>query len=399
MIPKQIDVIVLGLSPTGLYAVREAARAGYKVLGVGAPRAPGAWSRYLAESVVAQTAKARVDAIITRFPAGAETKPVLIVTSDQDLEVVMAQADTLSTRVHLQKSYQDGLAAQILDKDMFYQICDANDVLFPKLWATSVEDAKSYRDQISYPCMVKPARIQDVKHLMGGTKGWVLKSPLDFDKVLPRIPVEAGTLLMQEIVPGPESNITLWCGFIDQTGTVRQRLTARKLRQYPSGFGSASLVQSEVCEKTAEAAERLLTKLGYCGIAAAEFKTHPDTNELQIIEVNPRPSLWFALSSAAGVPLVETAIAEATGAKLPPMREQRNGVRWRYVLKDMASKLFYARAKNFVLPAPNVKRAGPVRARSDVVGAWTDPMPVFGDMLGLTRKVVERTAEKLGFKK
>ena len=122
---------------------------------------------------------------------------------------------------------------------------------------------------------------------------------------------------MQEIISGPESNITLWCGYIDAAGSVRQSFTARKLRQYPPGFGSASLVESEVCRETSETAERFLVKAGYRGIAAAEFKRHPKTGELKIIEVNPRPSLWFSVSTKSGVRLVERPWQSQMGLNTP----------------------------------------------------------------------------------
>lgn len=383
------DVIVLGLSPTGLYAVREAARAGYSVLGVGAPGAPGLWSRFLSTRVSAATPAGRVEAILERVSTGGD-KPVLIVTSDQDLEAVIARAGDLAERVHLQGSYTDGLAHRIMDKDSFYRLCEAHGVAYPSLWSADVAQAAGYRDRIAYPAMIKPARIQDVKHLMAGRKGWVLRSPSDFDATLPGIPREAGTLLMQEIVPGPESAITLWCGYLDGAGQVRQRFTARKLRQYPAGFGSASLVQSEPCPETAEIAERLLTALGYRGIAAAEFKRHPETGALKIIEVNPRPSLWFSVSTRAGVPLVETAIAEARGTPLPPAAAQKDGVLWRYTAKDLAARLFYARNRDFVLPAPDLSGMLPVTGLADVTGARDDPAPGFGELVAFAGKLAGR---------
>lgn len=395
--PESVDVIVLGLSPTGLYAVREAARAGYSVLGVGAPGAPGLWSRFLSARVSAATPAARVEAIVRRVPTGDGDKPVLIVTSDQDLEAVIARADDLAGRVHLQGSYTDGLAARIMDKDSFYRLCAAQGVAYPSLWAADVAQAAGYRDRIAYPAMIKPARIQDVKHLMAGRKGWIVRSPSDFDAVLPLIPAEAGKLLMQEIVPGPESAITLWCGYRDAAGQVRQRFTARKLRQYPAGFGSASLVQSELCPETAEIAERLLSALGYRGIAAAEFKRHPETGALKIIEVNPRPSLWFSVATRAGVPLVETAIAEATGKPLPPVAMQKDGVLWRYTAKDLAARLFYARTQDFVLPAPDLSRMAPVTGHADVTGALDDPAPGIGELVAFAGKLVGRlTAGRRG---
>jgi len=391
-----VDVVVMGLSPTGLYAVREAAIAGYSVLGVGDSGAPGGWSRFLSESITAATPDARLDAILERFSNKHKFKPVLIVTSDQDLEAVITRADDLVKCVHIPSSYLNGLAAKIMDKKIFYEFCNDANISYPAVWSASVKMAETYRDRIAYPCMIKPSRIQDVKHLMSGRKGWILKNPSDFDRCLPNIPVEAGALIMQEIVPGPESNITLWCGYIDRSGKVRQRFTARKLRQYPPGFGSASLVQSEVCTETAYVAERLLCGLGYHGIAAAEFKRHPKTGELKIIEVNPRPSLWFSVTTTAGVHLVRTAVTEATGEAMQPATPQRNNIRWRYVAKDFASRLFYLCNRDFVLPAPDVNLSGPAVGRADVVGAWNDPMPVLGEIFSIVRKSVTRLSAKVG---
>jgi len=388
------EVIVVGLSPTGLYAVREAKRAGYRVVGVGAPGAPGLWSRDLSVRIKMETAEGRVQAIIehlsTAHKHNNRTKPVLIITSDQDLEAVMARADELSQYADMQETYCNGLAAQILDKDQFYCLCDKNDIPYPKLCSAPVNNASALRDKVTYPCIVKPARIQEVKHLMSGKKGWVLESAADFDRIVPTIPSEAGTILMQEIIPGPEHLITLWCGYIDKSGDVRQRFTARKLRQYPPGFGSASLVQSEVDEESAEMAERLLVALGYHGIAAAEFKRHPKTGALTIIEVNPRPSLWFSVSTAAGVLIVKTAIAELTGNTLPDRATQKNGVRWRYLIKDLATMLFYYRSKNFVLPAPDTTFSGSAKSHADVVGTLRDPGPAVAETIQYIRKFLSR---------
>lgn len=391
---KRIDVIVLGLSPTGLYAVREAARAGCSVLGVGAPGALGTWSRFLAGRITAASPAERVEAILGRTEGCGGEKPVLVVTSDQDLEAVIARSDILSERVHMQGSYTDGLAGQIMDKDRFYGFCEAHRVSYPFLWSAKVEDVGRFRDQIRYPSIIKPARIQDVKHLMAGRKGWIVRNKVEFDEILSKMPSEAGTLLLQEIVPGPESNIMLWCGYIDAAGQVRQRFTARKLRQYPAGFGSASLVQSETCLETSAIAEGLLCALGFRGIAAAEFKRHPETGELKIIEVNPRPSLWFSVATKAGVRLVETAVAEARGTHLPLAAAQRDGVLWRYTTKDLASRLFYAWNRDFVLPAPDLARQAPATDRADVIGAWDDPAPGLGDLVGFAGKMAQRITGK-----
>ena len=396
---EDCTAIILGLSPTGLYAIRELGMAGHRVLGVGAAHQAGAFSRYLGGTVLHEEAKARVAALIERFdPVSQAVRKPLIVTSDQDLDAVCGRPAPLVERFALQPSYADGLAAAIMDKGRFYALCEERGVAYPRVWAAEAgsAEAASLRDTILYPAMAKPARIHDVKHMMKGQKVWILKSREDFDRILSAIPPEAGTLLFQEIVPGPESAITLWCGYIDLEGRLRQRFTARKLRQYPPGFGSASLVQSHPEPESAEIAEGLLSALGYRGIAAAEFKRHPADGKLRIIEINPRPSLWFSVSTAAGVPVTATAAADLTGQPLPAMANQQHGVRWRYRAKDMASAAFYRRTPDFVLPPPDTEATGPASATTGAILDPRDLGPMAGEGWTILRKGLARLTGRTG---
>ncbi|RIJ20459.1 hypothetical protein D1224_15175 [Henriciella barbarensis] len=394
MTSKPIDVIVLGLSPTGLYAVREAAQAGYTVLGVGAPGSPGLRSRFLTDHIAEKSAEARVAAVIKRGSSYQSKKPELIVTSDQDLAAVSANASALSKVVELPKSYKDGLAIRLMDKGQLYSICDTFGVSYPKIWRSTLSEAKSLKDSIAYPCMIKPARIHEVKHLMKGQKGWVVKEAGDFEATIRSIPDEIDLILVQEIVAGPESEIMLWAGHIDENGRVRQRFTARKLRQYPPGFGSASLVQSEVCGETASIAEQLLLGLGYEGVAAAEFKREPATGKLSLIEINPRPSLWFSVSTYSNSKIVESYLNSDRDTETSSSARQLDGVRWRYWLKDVASRLFYATHRDFILGAPNSERSGPARAHTSAVFSITDPRPALSEIASYAAKGFNRISRR-----
>lgn len=393
--------IVLGLSPTGLYAIRELGQAGYRILGVGTSRQAGAFSRYLVGTVLHPDPQARIAALLERFdPVPQEARKPLIVTSDQDLAAVCANANALAERFVLQPSYTDGLAELIMDKDAFYGLCETHGVAHPHVWRAKAgtSEALVLRDAITYPTMVKPALIHAVKHMMHGQKGWVLKTRNDFDRIVPTLPREAGMLLFQEIVPGSESEITLWCGYIDLQGIVRQRFTARKLRQYPPGFGSASLVQSHPEPETIEVAETFLMTLGYRGIGAVEFKRHPKDGKLRIIEVNPRPSLWFSVSTAAGVTVTATAVADMTNRPMPNMTAQRDGIRWRYGAKDMASINFYRRTPDFVLPPPRTEATGPAIAHTKAVFDPADPMPLVGESWTVLTKGLSRLRARVSKK-
>ena len=387
------QVAVMGLSPTGLHVVRSLARQGARVTGVAQGFQPGRWSRHLSACIVAPDPEARIAALCARFAEAADPaqRPVLIPTSDQDVELVIAHAEALARRFAFQASYSDGLAARIMAKDSFYTLCNQHGLKVPAMHAVRVDGLEALAETLAWPCLVKPALIHEVKHLMRGRKAWIARNLSEFRALARELPAGIGTLIVQEVVPGPESAITLYCAHVDAEGRARQAFTARKLRQYPPGFGSASLAQSCPEPETAALSEALLGAIGYRGIAALEFKRHPGNGALYVIEMNVRPSLWFALGAAAGRDVVASAWRELAGlAPLAEDRPQADGLRWRYALKDMASAAFYRGARDFVLPSPDIEAVGPATAHCGPVFAAGDPAPALAELAGYAAKGMAR---------
>lgn len=376
--------VVLGLSPTGLYAVRELGRAGVSVTGVASDNQAGGWSRYLKDVIIEADAAQKLAKLINRFK-GAPQKPVLIPSSDQDIDFIIENAAELDTHFRFQASYADGLASAIITKEQFYALCAEHGVAYPALWRGTREEIAELRSQIAFPCMIKPSRIHDIKDQMRGKKGWVARDEADFGRAIAEIPDNAGVLLAQEIVPGPESEITLFCGFFDDAGECQQAFTCRKLRQYPPGFGSASLVESGPEQDSLAKAEAFLKALSYRGIAAAEFKRGPD-GTLKIIEINPRPSLWFSASTASGRFVTLAAYRAMAGLSAPEDRPQKQGVLWRYALKDLFSSVFYRLKRDFLLPAPHTPSFLNFNRTTWAVFATDDPAPVLGELANFGRK-------------
>jgi len=387
------QAVVMGLSPTGLHVVRALAHRGARVTGVAQGFQPGRCSRHLSACIVEPDPGARLAALCARFGETADpaARPVLIPTSDQDVELVIAHADMLARRFAFQHSYRDGLAARILAKDSFYALCTRHGLTVPAMHAVAPHDLAALGERLAWPCLIKPALIHEVKHLMRGRKAWIARDLSEFRAIAHGLPAGVGTLIVQEVVPGPESAITLYAAHVDGQGGIRQAFTARKLRQYPPGFGSASLVQSCPEPETTDLSEALLRAIGYRGIASLEFKRHPETGALHVIEMNVRPSLWFALSEAAGRCVVASAWGELAGLPAPaPERPQRDGLRWRYALKDMASAAFYRANPVFVLPPPDTGAVGPATARCRPVFSAGDPAPALAELAGFAAKGVAR---------
>ena len=387
--------VVMGLSPTGLHVVRTLGQSGVQVIGISDGFQPGNVSRYLKRHISVSRSEDKLAALLEIAPErqrGDADRPVLIPTSDQDIDLVMSNSVILAQRYNFQASYSDGIAAKILDKDSFYVLCSAYGIKYPGLWTSDLRGLRAVLEAAALPCIIKPSRIHDIKDQMQGKKGWTILDRAQVDTVIATIPEACGTLIVQEIVPGPESAISLACAHIDVQGEARQVFTARKLRQYPPGFGSASLVQSGPEPEAAERMQHFLKAVGYKGIAAAEFKRHPDTGQLYIIEVNVRPSLWFSLTEAAGRPVVRSLYEElGRQPSVPEAGEQLDGVRWRYWIKDLWSGLFYRRNPDYFLGAPDTGALGAPTKRILAVFSMKDPLPGFAELLNFLVKLVGRS--------
>ena len=388
-----VPAVVLGLSPTGLYAVRELGQAGIPVLGVSSYLQAGNHSRYLTHSlgtIVEADENHRLERLVDVF-SSSDQRPVLIPASDQDIDFVLTHAQVLSEHFVFQPSYLDGIGERILSKTTFCDLCRMHGVEIPRSWQSRSSQLAELKGQISFPCLVKPSQIHEVKGAMGGEKGWVAADNTEFDGITARLPQGNTDWLVQEIIPGPESEITLFAAYFDLDSKPRQKFTARKLRQYPPGFGSASLVASHDEEDTRRLSEQFLTGIGYRGIAATEFKRDPRDGKLKIIEINPRPSLWFGLSTASGKSVTLAAYHDLakTGIELEEL-QQRQSVGWRYALKDAYSSLFYRLKRDFVLPAPDTRQFGKLAPCVDAVWDGADPKPALGDLWNFGKKAVHR---------
>lgn len=386
--------LVLGLSPTGLHVVRTLARRGIAVGGAAEAFQPGLWSRYLRLGKVGPKAADWIDWAERQATGSA---PILIPTSDRSIASIVAAAEPLTRAFRLQRSYLDGTAAQMLDKVAFDSLCRRHGLAVPDLRIADRESLIDVADKLPFPYFVKPASLHKIRHRMGGRKGWIIRDQEDLRQAAREIPEGGEKLLLQRIIDGPESEITLCCLHMDARGTPREVFTARKLRQYPPGFGSASLVQSHREPETERLTIEFLSRIDYHGIVAAEFKRDPLSGQLLAIEMNPRPSLWFGIMERSSRDPVSSLYDELaiTGTTKPDVA-QLDGIRWRYFFKDLASRRFYRRNPNFVLPPPDIEAVGPARGSQSATYAADDTGPTLAEAMtflgkGLRRVLSRRT--------
>ncbi len=386
-------VVVLGMSPTGLYVIRELGRAGISTYTVDTERLAAGYSRYLEKPggwILAADEEQLKNELLELSKR--ENRPgVLIPTSDKYIEFVVRHEGDLSGSYRFQQSYRDGSYERIVDKSSFARLCAEHQVPHPLTLTLHSSELGQGEDKLRFPFILKPTFIHLVRDHMSGQKVLIVRNREELKHHVSRLGKIDTQWMLQEIIPGPESRITLFGGYFDRQGQLAESFTCRKLRQFPAGFGSASLVRSEALVDTLELSRDFLTKVGFQGVAGTEFKFDERDQQLKIIEINPRPTLWFGCSSAAGKQIALNTVRDLLGMDILPEKKQEQGIEWRYWSKDLATKIFYGlKGRDFLLPAEKLKDYGSRTRRCWAVFSRDDPMPVLGEWLNYGRKFMRR---------
>lgn len=333
--------VVLAMTATGLAAARSLNRRGVAVYGVDAKR----WEigHYSAEvrrpPFAYEPAGAALAESLCSWAGQQSAPPVLIPADDPYSEFLSEFHEPLRKACLLPEGYRPEVAGGLVDKRLFYRRCLELGVDLPRtLFPEQLADLEAASKELLYPVILKPAHGHLWRKQFHGKKVLEVGSREELLRAFGELGDLQTGMTVQEVIPGREREIFVCAAYFGRDGAPRALLTARKTRQYPPDFGSGSLMWTEWQPEIADLSSRLVQALGYRGICGTEYKPDPRDGKWKLIEVNPRPTLWFALCRAAGCDVVYHAYRDLTDRPLEPqLGGQQDGVRWQYFLRDLLS--------------------------------------------------------------
>lgn len=365
-------VFVLGLTATGLAVARDVAPHGWRVVGVDADRTrPGCYSRHVQELPHLSRLPLGLGLVDALLDAAAQmpVPPIVVPAADDAVQWCITHRKTLMPRVAVSAGLMAESAGVMLDKSAFGLRCAELGIDVPlTVQPSTMADVHAFVAQAGLPCIVKPRAGHLWRQRLRGQKLLVPKTLAELERALTDTIGDISAVVLQELVPGPESNLLVGAVLSAEEGGVRAVVTGRKIRQFPRDFGSGSLVRTEQLPEVARLSADIIERLDYRGVCGTEFKLDPRTGRLRLIEINPRPTLWYDLCRAAGSHLIWAHVQALAGALPPPPAAQRQEVTWRYLVRDA---LALAGAGPAALAAS--LRSEP-RADTDAVFAWDDPL-------------------------
>lgn len=351
--------LILGLSPTGLHAVRQLSTLHVPIYGISRGKQAASCSKYLKSTfnISPSNCNEIIEKIIRIYDIEGK-KVVLLPTSDDYIRFIISNIGLILKYSILPSSYINGVSNHLSDKAKFYNLCNSLGVKHANFMICGAFEFDKFVHEMTLPIIVKPIHSHTLKQIFHGNKTLIVKNTHDIINLSNKFKNIQDRVILQEIIPGPDNNITLYATYIDEQGNFTQEFTGRKIRQYPPGFGSASLAKScsdEYVQKTKQISRKILSSINYHGIAATEFKIDQRDNSLKVIEINARPGLWFELSSASGIKIVNAYYSSLVGAPFSFCSNQIDNIYWRYSIKDYLSSVLYFFKNDKIIESPTVK--------------------------------------------
>ena len=349
--------------------LRPLGRAGIPCAAVVPASDPARFSRF-ANCVLEWPAEACGEDRLARLVALARAQhqpPVVFFENDPDLLLISRNRDLL--REHARFSLADReLVENLVDKCRFAAVAERLGLPVPRTFSGVSTDAVP--SELRFPVMVKPV----CRHFGSwfafepAAKAIEAATPEALQAVLTRFAQADFDVVVQHLVPGPESRIESYHAYVDDSGDIAGEFTGRKLRTNPVKYGYTTALTVTDSPQIAELGRMVIGRLGLRGVAKLDFKRDPAGNPW-LLEVNPRFNLWHHAGAVAGVNIPAIVYADLTGRPRPPISRARPGVSWCLPWRDWAP----ARAEGAPL---RHWLAWTLRCEAKSVVARDDPLPL-----------------------
>jgi D-aspartate ligase len=353
----------------GIDLVRALGLAGIRSVVLDEPGSFGRHSRFAAGSVDAVDPRRRpreLLEVLLRLGANEAEPPILYYDGDFELLLISRFRTELGERFRFVVPDPE-LVLDLVDKVRFSDLAARHQLPVPATRVLSATGPPPELD-LRFPVVVKQAtRDSRIWDGLAAAKVVEVHSQDMLRSLWPTFATLGGDLVVQELIPGPESSVESYHVYIDDHGRVRGEFTGKKIRTYPPAFGYSTALMTTDAPDVAELGRQLSARIGLRGVAKFDFKRGPD-EKLHLLEINPRFNLWHHLGAKAGVNLPSLVHGDLSGTRPPAANRARAGVRW-------CSPRDFQAARAAREPLIRwVRWALSVEAKS--VGSADDPMPL-----------------------
>ncbi len=384
---KRPGALIAGGHYASLGAARNLGRHGIPVFSLDSEPCITSYSKYIQRffNCPAETDDARLVSFINKLSVRKEIRgSVLFASTDEQVRIFSQNRDQLSENYIVSVPPWE-ITRHLYDKRLTHALASERKIPIPET-ITLKSPGDLHLVDMEYPLVVKPAI---TTHLVSKTKkkAYRANSFSELSAVYQNMAgiMDPGEIIIQSLIPGGASNLYSYFGYFKE-GFPLTGYAARRLRQHPMEFGKASTyaVSTDLPELEC-LSTRLLSNLGYTGLAEVEFMYNPLHSRFEFLEVNPRLWGWHTLSIEAGVDLPYFAYADMVGEPYVSGKFTE-GVKWIHLATDLPTALLEIIRGNLSIG----DYLGSVKGSRDAVFCTDDPLPFLMELCLIPYLAVRR---------
>jgi predicted ATP-grasp superfamily ATP-dependent carboligase len=204
-------------------------------------------------------------------------------------------------------------------------------------------------ENISYPAFIKAQNVNQWRVKLCN-KGFVVKSKEELITNYKLIFSNEVKAIVQEVIPGPDTNHFKVCSYISKEGEILLAFTLQKIRQKPVRFGIGSCVKSIHFPELLDTGIRFFKRIDYTGVGSAEFKVNERDGKLYLIELNQRYWQQNSLSEKCGMNFPLYDYLHVTGQNPAPSSHFFENIKWVSIYTDWSSYREYGKKGELSFP-------------------------------------------------
>jgi predicted ATP-grasp superfamily ATP-dependent carboligase len=314
---RRVPAVVIGGALNGLGVCRSLALGEVRVWVVDCKcSSPALWSRY-AHPVLTDTLHGPgFVGFLRDLQSRIGEPPFLLITDELALLTISEHRRELEGLYHFRLPAHDTVL-MLHDKARFHESAVKHGWPVPN--GVVVRDAADIRSITSLrrPMILKPA---DKRHFHEGHAPRLIASESRADAIsaAERLLAQAGAVLVQETIEGPDNNIYFCLFYRGRGSETLGMFTGQKLASTPPGTGSTAFCTAAANEELECTTKAFLDQVNYFGFGGVEYKWDPRSGRFLIIEPTVGRTDWqeeAATLAGVNIPL----IAYRHELDLPPL--------------------------------------------------------------------------------
>jgi D-aspartate ligase len=335
--------IVIGCAVGGLGVIRSLGLKGFHIIAMSYDRTEfGHTSKYVYERVkIPNPSIEEKEFIDFLLKNSYRWNGALIFDTNDDVAISISKNKAELANYYKIVTAEWDIVRKFIEKPETYTLCEKCNVPYPETFLPkTLDELYKIKNEITYPCILKPVVGHEFAREFNSKNFGVV----NYNELLSKFDLclkSGHKVMVQEIIPGPDSNIYECMVYVNSEGYINTRFVFRKVRQNPPRFGvSRVAISQDGIPQIEEFTERILTEAGFRGIATAEFKKGLRDNQFKLLEINVRAFRPNWLATYCGINFPWITYMDLVEKEQVKVIVYKKGVYWIELFQDIFNSFF-----------------------------------------------------------